>query len=138
MSCKALGVRLQALDEAETHTVTRQFVRLIKLNLDPINRDYAVVIFWNNIKKYNQVIKHSDAPIFINIYYQTLGSNGECSVVLLALDSTFTQTLQKHSSPPQPPTVQCTVQRWAPFLSAQWCKDDLKASGSRESPYTPV
>lgn len=31
-----------------------------------------------------------------------------------------------------------SVEVCAPFLPAQWCKDDLKARGSRESPYTQV
>lgn len=61
----------------------------------------------------------------------------QCCVVSSRLH-VYSNSTETQFPPTQPPTVQCTVQRRAPFLSAQWCKDDLKASGSRESPYTPV
>lgn len=61
----------------------------------------------------------------------------QCCIVSIRLHI-YSNSTETQLPPTQPPTVQCTVQRWTPFLSAQWCKDDLKASGSRESPYTPV
>lgn len=61
----------------------------------------------------------------------------QCCIASIRLH-VYSNSTETQLPPTQPPTVQCTVQRWAPFLSAQWCKDDLKASGSRESPYTPV
>lgn len=69
-------------------------------------------------------------------------------VVMVNKCCLISMTYQLHTTPPTPPhthTYKASRTLYSaggdvcsPFLPALWCKDDLRAPGSRESPYTQV